>query len=141
MTKIFLVEDNPDHAFLITQGLNESGCEIVHYADGKSILDFFSGDPSCADCPAFILLDLKLPGVDGFEVLREIRKHPKAALIPVIFLTTSKHQQEINKAYRLGASGFVTKSEDFDGLLAKLRRLKDYWLRTVERPKFEEAKA
>ena len=134
MGKIFLVEDNPDHAFLISRCVQESGHEIVHYSDGGSILRFFERDLPTSEFPEFILLDLKLPGMDGFEILSRIKRHPKGALIPVVILTTSKYQKEINRAYELGASGFVTKSEDFSELATKLGSVKNYWLKTVEKP-------
>ena len=138
MAKIFLVEDNPDHALLIRQGLSEKGLEITHFSDGISALDFFKKEHPSEELPAFVLLDLKLPGVDGFEVLRQIRSHPKFRLIPVIILTTSKYQPEINRAYELGASGFITKSEEFSDLLAKLASAKNYWLKTVELPRLAD---
>src|SRR3989338_3387369 len=103
MAKIFLVEDNPDHAMLISRGLEESDLEVVHYQDGPSVLDFFKKGPTEEELPAFVLLDLKLPGMDGFEILRAIRLQPKYQLIPVVMLTTSKHRREINQAYELGA--------------------------------------
>jgi two-component system, response regulator len=135
MTKIFLVEDNPDHALLISKGLSATDCEIVHYPDGKAFLDFFSKDHPENEIPLLIVLDLKLPGMDGFEILRRLRSLPKYRLIPVVILTTSKYQQEINRAYELGANGFVTKPAEFSDLLAKLTQVKDYWLRTVEKPR------
>ena len=135
MAKIFLIDDNSDHALLMSRGLSEGGHEVKHFADGNSALDFFRNNPDASELPEFVMLDLKLPGVDGFEILRELRGHPKYRLIPVIVLTTSKYQQEINRAYELGASGFITKSEDFPELLAKLTSVKDYWLKAVERPK------
>ncbi len=134
MQKIFLIEDNPDHALLIRRGISESGFDVVHYSDGFQFLDFLRKDPAASELPVFVLLDLKLPGMDGFDILRELRAHPKFRLTPVVILTTSKYQQEINQAYELGASGFVTKSEEFPELLAKLSRVKDYWLKTVELP-------
>lgn len=133
--KIFLVEDNPDHALLIQQGLKGENFQIAHYTDGMKVLDFFRGNPPVSELPDLILLDLKLPGADGFDVLKEIKSKPIYQLIPVVMLTTSKYQQEINQAYQLGACGFVTKPEDFQELLLKLSRIKDYWLKTVELPK------
>ncbi len=138
--KIFLVEDNSDHALLIQRGLKESNCEVTHFSDGQSLLNFFKSAAGSSDFPAFILLDLKLPGLDGFEILSAIRSGAKTKRIPVVMFTTSQYQKEINRAYELGASGFVSKSENFEELIAKLARLKDYWLRTVELPSFEDAK-
>ena len=134
MSKIIIVEDNPDHALLIVRGLRENGLDVAHYPDGAALLDSFKKESASAEAPDIILLDLKLPGIDGLEILRRIRAHPKYRLIPVVMLTTSKYRKEINQAYELGASGFVNKSEDFPEFVAKLARVKDYWLRTVERP-------
>ena len=134
MDKVFLIEDNPDHALLINKGLSGNGCEVIHYPDGQSALSFFQKESKREELPVLVMLDLKLPGMDGFEILRRIRSNPKSKRIPVVILTTSKYKQEINQAYELGASGFVTKSEDFPELLQKLARVKDYWLRTVEKP-------
>ena len=139
MAKIFLVEDNPDHALLISRALEGSGDEVARFHDGVSILDFFKKELKEEELPVFVLLDLKLPGMDGFEILQAIRAHLKYRLIPVVILTTSKHQREINRAYELGASGFVTKSEDFSQLTEKLARVKAYWLKTVELPESGQA--
>ena len=81
-----------------------------------------------------LLLDLNLPGMDGFQILSKVRSAVKLKLIPVVMLTTSKRQEEINKAYELGAFGFVSKSEDFGNLKNQLKSVKEYWLKTIERP-------
>lgn len=134
MDKIFLIEDNPDHALLITKGLASDGAEVIHYPDGQSALGFLEKEKQPENLPVLVMLDLKLPGMDGFEILQRIRSNSRCKRIPVVMLTTSKYKQEINRAYELGASGFVTKSEDFSELLGKLARVKDYWLKTVEKP-------
>lgn len=133
MGTILLIEDNSDHATLINHGLAEGGDRVIHQSNGQEALQFLNRT-NASDRPNLVILDLKLPGMDGFETLQAIRSNPKLKLLPVVILTTSKYIQEINRAYELGASGFVTKSEDFPELLSKLKRVKDYWIKTVERP-------
>ncbi len=86
------------------------------------------------ELPALVLLDLNLPAMDGFQILSKLRSTKKLKFVPVVMLTTSKRPEEINRAYELGAHGFVSKSEDFGNLKNQLKCVKEYWLKTVERP-------
>ena len=134
MRKVFMIEDNEDHALLIRKGIEEGDCTVVHYPDGLEALKACQAVENHDSKPDLILLDLKLPGMDGFDVLRNLKQIKGFEQIPVVMLTTSCRKQEIEKAYQLGAVGYVVKSEDFGELMAKLRRVKDYWFQTVEFP-------
>lgn len=136
--KIFLVEDNPDHALLIRHSMDEDASEVVHYSDGRMFLDFLAQPMSVEEMPSLVFLDLKLIGMDGFEVLEKIRANQKFRWVPVVILTTSKRKEEVLRAYSLGANGFITKPEDLTELVAKLARARDYWLKTVEKPAVAE---
>ena len=129
-----MIEDNEDHALLIRRGLEDSECNITHYQDGPEALRACETIGMQDSRPDLILLDLKLPGMDGFEVLKSLRNLKRFERVPVVMLTTSCRREEIEKAYQLGASGYVVKAEDFGELVAKLKRVKDYWFHTVEVP-------
>lgn len=135
MHKIFMVEDNPDHALLIRRGIEGSDCSVVHYEDGLAALKACEAVDHAEARPDLVLLDLKLPGMDGFGVLERLRKMKWFEQVPIVMFTTSSRKEEIEEAYRLGASGYVVKSDDFQLFTAKLKRVKDYWLSTVELPK------
>ncbi len=134
MKKIFMIEDNEDHALLIRRGVESEDCMVTHYQDGLGALKACETIQSQDQKPDLILLDLKLPGMDGFEVLKNLKKLKWFEQVPVVMLTTSRRREEIEKAYQLGAVGYVVKSEDFGELIAKLKRVKDYWFHTVEAP-------
>ena len=143
---ILLVEDNPDDEALTLRALikNNISNEVVVARDGVAALDFLFGtgthagrDPSLL--PALILLDLKLPKLDGFEVLKRLRANPATALLPVVILTSSKEQQDIVDSYGLGANSYVRKPVDFQQFLEGVRQLGLYWLVINERPGNEQA--
>ena len=132
MKKIMMIEDNEDHALLIRRALETSDCSVEHYVDGASALKVFQKIKNCEGRPDLILLDLQLPGMNGFEILQAVKKIDSLQHVPVVMLTTSARQQEIEKAYQLGAAGYLVKSEDFSVLISKLTSVKDYWLSVVE---------
>ena len=134
MKKIMTIEDNEDHALLIRRGVESADCSVSHYADGVAALKACEQIQNFDDRPDLILLDLQLPGMNGFEILTAIRKMPPLSYVPVVMLTTSARREEIEKAYQLGANGYVVKSEDFAMLMTKLKLVKDYWLSVVESP-------
>ncbi|MBI4357719.1 MAG: response regulator [Candidatus Omnitrophica bacterium] len=134
MKKIFMIEDNEDHALLIRRGLEGDDSSVTHYSDGPEAVKACRQIQTQDMKPDLILLDLKLPGMDGFEVLKSLRSLKWFEHVPIVMLTTSSRKEEIEKAYQLGASGYVTKTEDFGELVAKLKRVKDYWFHTVEIP-------
>lgn len=138
---ILLVEDNPDDEALTIRALkkNNIGNRLSVAHDGAEALDFLfctgihaGRDP--LDMPEVILLDLKLPKVDGLEVLRRIREDPRTELLPVVILTSSKEDQDRVKGYKLGANSYVRKPVDFNQFIVAVRQLGLYWLVLNEAP-------
>jgi CheY-like chemotaxis protein len=132
--KILLVEDNPDHVLLTRAALEGNGMinEIHIVKDGQEALDFVynRGKYSNAPKPGLILLDINLPKVDGFEVLRQIKKDSQLKSIPVIMLTTSAREEEISRGYAEGANSYVTKPVKFDDFVQKIKNIHLYWFLT-----------
>lgn len=138
---ILLVEDNPDDEALTMRALhkNNIGNEIVVARDGAEALDFLFCRGMHANRgadlqPELVLLDLKLPKVDGFEVLRELRRDERTKLLPVVILTSSKEQQDVVNGYGLGANSYVRKPVDFQQFADAVRQLGLYWLVLNESP-------
>ncbi len=138
---ILLVEDNPDDEALTLRALKKNNImnEVVVAHDGAEALDylFFRGahanrDPRAQ--PALTLLDLKLPKVDGLEVLRQIRANPSTQLMPVVILTSSREEQDLINGYRLGANSYIRKPVDFAQFMDAVRNLGLYWLVLNEPP-------
>ncbi len=135
---ILLVEDNEDHAELIIQVLEEEGRvhQIYWVKDGQEALDYLF--QRCTEpknsVPALILLDLKLPKVNGLEVLKEIKENDVLQVIPVVMLTTSNRNEEISSAYRLGVNSYVTKPVKFEEYYEKIKSLEHFWLKTNQGP-------
>lgn len=139
--KILLVEDNPDDVKLTLRAFkkNNIGNEIIVAKDGTEALDYLFGTGLHAgrdltDRPAVVFLDLKLPKVDGLEVLRRVRQDPRTALQPIVILTSSKEEQDMIMGYQLGANSYVRKPVDFDQFLAAALQLGLYWLLVNEPP-------
>jgi CheY-like chemotaxis protein len=138
---ILLVEDNPDDIALTLRAFKKSNIanEIMVCSDGVEALDFLFGRGSYADRdlnfqPEIILLDLKLPKLNGFEVLRAIRSDHRTKLLPVIILTSSREQQDIVEGYGLGANSYVRKPVDFEQFQQAILNLGLYWLVINEDP-------
>jgi two-component system response regulator len=138
---ILLVEDNPDDEFLTIRALtkNNIGNKVVVARDGVEALDFLFCSGAYADrdpceLPQVILLDLKLPKIDGLEVLSRIRAEERTRLLPVVILTSSKEEQDRIKSYDLGANSYVRKPVDFDQFVEAVRQLGMYWLVLNEPP-------
>lgn len=135
---ILLVEDNPDDELLACRALarNNIQNEVIVAHDGVEALDYLFGDGggSRGSLPAIVLLDLKLPKVDGIEVLRRIRANPATHLIPVVILTSSKEEQDIISGYELGANSYIRKPVDFIQFTEAVRHLGLYWLILNEPP-------
>jgi two-component system, response regulator len=136
---ILLVEDNPKDEALTLRALRKSNIvnQVVIAHDGAEALDFlFSPDADgvLKPLPQLILLDLKLPKVDGHEVLRRIRAEPRTRLLPVVILTTSVEEADRFEGYRLGANSYVRKPVDFAQFLAAVGQLGLYWLVLNEQP-------
>jgi two-component system response regulator len=138
---ILLVEDNHQDELLTVRALKSHGLrnEIVICRDGVEAIDWLfekgahvGRDPSLV--PDVILLDLKLPKLDGHEVLQEIRAHLRTKRIPVVILTTSKEESDIARSYDHGANSYVQKPVSFEAFSEIIQRLGIYWLRTNEPP-------
>jgi two-component system response regulator len=132
---ILLVEDSPDDVDLTLRALKKSNVlnEVVVVRDGAEALDYlfatgtYSGGDS-AVMPELVLLDLKLPKVDGLEVLRQIRADERTKLLPVVILTSSNEQRDVMESYKLGANSYIRKPVDFDQFIESVRQLGLYWL-------------
>lgn len=138
---LLLVEDNPDDEELTHLALQRAG--IAHLLavarDGAEALDFLFGTGAHAGRdpghqPAVILLDLKLPKVDGLEVLRRLRADTRTQLIPVVVLSTSREEQDIANSYRLGANSYIRKPVDFDQFTEVMQQVGRFWLGINEGP-------
>ena len=133
--KILLVEDNPNDVDLTKRALQKSNIlnELVIAEDGVEALTYFfggDGKDGCPidDLPVVVLLDLKLPRIDGLEVLRRLRADEKTKLLPVIILTSSNEQKDVISSYGLGANSFVRKPVKFNEFAEAVRLLGLYWL-------------
>jgi two-component system, response regulator len=129
---ILLVEDNPDDEVLTLRAFKKSGLanEIVVARDGVEALDLLHGDAvgeSNLVEPALILLDLKLPKIDGLEVLRRVRSDKRTSHIPVVVLTTSSEESDIISSYQLGTNSYVRKPVNFDEFFEAVKQLGMYW--------------
>lgn len=138
---ILLVEDNPDDEALTLRALKKNNIQndVVVVHDGAEALDYLFGTGAHVSrdtriMPTFILLDLKLPKLDGLEVLRRIRAHARTQLLPVVILTSSQEEQDIVNGYRLGANSYIRKPVDFSKFTEAVRQLALYWLLLNESP-------
>jgi len=133
--EILLVEDNPNDAELALIALNKRHLanKVVHVKDGVEALEFLFCTGAYAgrnpnSHPKVVLLDLKLPRVDGLEVLRAMKTNPKTRHIPVVVMTSSQEQRDLVDSYHLGVNSFVVKPVDFDQFSAAVAELGCYWL-------------
>jgi CheY-like chemotaxis protein len=138
---ILLVEDNPDDEALAIRALKRHhiGNEIVVAHDGVEALDylFCTGiytDRDITNKPSVVLLDLKLPRVDGLEVLRRVREDPRTKFLPVVVLTTSSEENDLLNSYSLGCNSYICKPVDFVQFSEAIRQLGMYWLLMNEPP-------
>ena len=136
---ILLVEDSPEDFETTQRAFRRSGLKnpILRCADGDEALDFLFQRGSHADSPrpGVILLDLNLPGTDGREVLSEIKANDDLKQIPVIVLTTSADERDVQACYQAGASSYIQKPVDVEGFMKAIERLNDYWFEVVILPK------
>jgi CheY-like chemotaxis protein len=138
---ILLVEDNPSDVALTQRALEKSHIanELVVAEDGQKALDYLWGAGAYAgrdvsQLPALVLLDLKLPGLPGLEVLRRIRGDARTRRLPVVILTTSREEQDLAASYDLGVNSYVRKPVDFRQFAASVEHLGLYWLVLNETP-------
>lgn len=138
---ILLVEDNPDDEALTLRAFDKNNItnEVVVVRDGAEALEWLFAEGrhaarSADEHPEVILLDLKLPKVDGLEVLRRIRENERTKLLPVIILTTSEEESDRLAGYSLGANSYIRKPVDFSQFIEAVRQLGLYWLVLNESP-------
>ena len=138
---ILLVEDNPDDVELTLRSLRKNNImnEVVVAGDGAEALDYLLGTGAHAGrdlsaMPAVILLDLKLPRIDGLEVLQRLRADERTKLLPVVILTSSKEEQDVINGYKLGANSYIRKPVDFTQFSEAVGQLGLYWLLLNESP-------
>jgi CheY-like chemotaxis protein len=133
---ILLVEDNVHDAELTIRHLkkNNMANNLFHVSDGGEALDFifstgkFAGQRDLMKRPKIILLDIQMPKVSGIEVLQKIKEHPSTRSIPVIILTSSKENPDIQKCYALGANSYIVKPVNFESFAEAIKNLGFYWL-------------
>lgn len=140
--EILLVEDNPADVELTLRALkrNNIANKIIVVNDGEEALDFIFArgafsDRKVENGPKVVILDLKLPKVDGLEVLRAMKSDPRTRIIPVVVLTSSKEETDIVESYRLGVNSYIVKPVDFDKFVESVRILGFYWLLFNQAPK------
>lgn len=146
--EILLVEDNPRDAELTIRSLQKRNLanKLVWMKDGAAALEFIFGPHCNADSkvrhrPRVILLDLKLPKVDGMEVLRQIKSNSKARSIPVVILTSSREESDIVQSYELGVNSYIVKPVSFDNFSEAVSRLGLYWVLLNQPPEYSPTPA
>lgn len=139
---ILLVEDSHEDYEAAVRSLKKSGLvnPIWHCPDGQDALDLLHRrgryvEPEWAARPALILLDLNLPGTDGLDVLRHVKGDPAMKKIPIVMLTTSNDERDIEACYDAGANSYIQKPVSYEGLMQSLQHLKEFWFDTVMLPR------
>ena len=139
---ILLVEDSPEDYEATVRAFQRAGLKntIIRCEDGDSALDYLHrrgryADPEASPRPGVILLDLNLPGTDGREVLQEVKKDEQLCRIPVIVLTTSMDERDVEACYQAGANSYIQKPVDMDGFIRAIERLNGYWFEVVVLPR------
>jgi len=133
--EVLLVEDNPHDAEMTIRALKKVNLanQLIHVKNGAEALDFIFARGAFAEReienkPRVILLDIKMPKVDGIEVLRQIKSNDTTRMIPVVIMTSSKEEQDIITSYNLGVNSYVVKPVDFEGFAKAVSELGYYWL-------------
>jgi len=141
MKTILLVEDNPDEEQLLLRAFRENRIsnpvDVVH--DGVEAMDYLLAAVAVDTLPALVLLDLKLPRMDGLEVLERVRAHARLKNLPVVVMTSSRGERDVLKSYALGANSYVRKPVEFEQFAGAVRQLGRYWL-LLNEPPFPEEK-
>ncbi|KAF0243833.1 MAG: response regulator [Planctomycetota bacterium] len=134
---ILLVEDNPDDADLTIRTLRKHHLSnaLRHVRDGEEALRFLLGPEAASPLPRLVILDLKLPKVDGFEVLRALRADPRTKTVPVVVMTSSREDKDLEKCYELGTNSYVVKPIEFGDFAEAVARLGLYWILTNSVPR------
>ena len=141
--EILLVEDNPQDAELTIRALKNRNLanNLVHVEDGQAALDFLFNtgrykNREITPKPKLVMLDLKLPKVDGIEVLRRIRADARTKLLPVVVLSSSREDRDVAEAYKLGVNSYIVKPVDFESFSEAVSNLGLYWLLLNEAPEY-----
>ncbi len=144
---LVMVDDDEDDCFLVEAALYEAylKCDFRCVQDGPEMLDYLNRrgryqDPESAPRPDLILLDLNLPGMNGRVVLQKLKSDERFRTIPIIILTTSNMEEDVDFCYNMGANTYIVKETSFSGLRSILKILKDYWMDTVTLPPREETR-
>lgn len=133
--KVLIVEDNMDDVFVIKRGFKKSNIEneLIHSKNGKEALDYL--ETVAYEHIEIILLDLNMEIMNGFEFLNYRMAHPKLKKVPVVILTSSVRDEDIEKAYALGANGYVAKPLDLLDFLETVTKIDEFWIRICRKPK------
>jgi two-component system response regulator len=139
--EILLVEDNPSDAELALRALKKNNLanNVIRVCDGEEALDFIFArgpfkDKKKLNIPKLILLDLKLPKINGLEVLKIIKNDPITKIIPIVVLTSSKEENDMIESYRLGVNSYIVKPVDFDKFIDSVKDIGLYWLLLNQQP-------
>jgi CheY-like chemotaxis protein len=134
-TDILIVEDNPNDALLTIRSLKQSNLanNIVHVTDGQTALDYLHAEGvysarNALKLPKVVLLDLKIPKLDGLQVLSRIRGDERTKLLPVVILTSSQEESDLIESYKLGANSYIVKPVEFENFSKSIREVGLYWL-------------
>jgi CheY-like chemotaxis protein len=138
---ILVADDSEEDRFLLKRAFLKIGCNvpIAFVRDGQEAMDYLSGEGEFEDraahpLPRLMLLDLKMPKADGFDVLGWLQKQPKLKLLPVTVLTSSNQDSDVDRAYGLGANSYLVKPSSFGGFVDIVERLMDYWVEANRPP-------
>lgn len=138
---ILSIEDDPDDQMLLRMALtrNRISNRIISFSNGMDALDYLLrqsryASPDKYGMPAVVLLDLKLPGMNGLEVLRQLRTHEPTRLLPIVILTSSREQQDVADSYRHGCNSYIQKPVNYEDFVEAVKRLANYWLKLNEPP-------
>lgn len=136
MVEILLIEDNPDDAGLTIHALKKHNLanHLLHLHDGAEALDYLFSE-NIDNIPKVILLDLKMPKVDGMEVLRKLKSDESKKIIPVVVFTSSREERDVLESYRLGVNAYIVKPVDFDKFAKAIADIGFFWLMLNQPPK------
>jgi CheY-like chemotaxis protein len=144
---ILIIEDSPEDFEATVRAFRKSGLinSLLRCEDGEEALDYLYrrgvyADPKTSPRPGLILLDLNMPGLDGRGLLTVIKNDSNLKKIPVVVLTTSTDERDIDKCYEEGANSYICKPVDLNGLMVAIQRLRDYWFEIVILPKEEKSR-
>jgi CheY-like chemotaxis protein len=147
VTDILIIEDNPNDALLTIRSLKQSNLanNIVHVTDGQAALDYLHAEGAFRErnplkLPKVVLLDLKIPKLDGLQVLARIRGDERTKLLPVVILTSSQEESDLIESYKLGANSYIVKPVEFENFSKSIREVGLYWL-LLNKPPLKGMKA